>query len=437
MKTQFLTYAGCLLLGINASAQLADSVYVPQLPITVAAPAPPSDKVQVDFYGFIRSDIFYDSRQSIGAGENVVPLYPRDRLLDANGQDINDASKFHMLSVISRAGINVKGPEVMGAKTSGVLEGEFFGATEGGINEFRLRHAYIMFDWENTQLGIGQYWHPFVVLDALPNVVNYGTGAPVFGLNRNPQIRLTQKLTPQLRVIAAIHSQRDFTPNNEPFRNSALPAAHLQLQYKTANFVAGIAGQYENLKPKLSSGTPPLKSNERAESVSGMAYVKAVTKPLTITAAAYMMQDASTFVMLGGIAGYQKDGEVETYKPINTQSYWIDFQQNSKGKFAAGLFAGLVKNKGVNNPVEGAIATTYGVTTNWGAISASQGGRTVNQLYKVVPRIDFTPHKAFKFRLEADVSTAEWADATNRAIGYQNKFDATNYRIHLTTMFSF
>ena len=84
------------------------------------------DKVEVQFYGFIRNDIFMDTRQMIGAGEVLVPLYPKDRLLDVNGADINDASKFHMLSIVSRAGVNLKGPELLGAKTSGILEGEFF-----------------------------------------------------------------------------------------------------------------------------------------------------------------------------------------------------------------------------------------------------------------------------------------------------------------------
>lgn len=391
-------------------------------------------KVEVNFYGFIRNDIFADSRQNIGAGENVVMLYPKDRQLDANGQDINATGKFHMLSVISRAGVNLKGPEIMGAKSSGILEGEFFGATEGGINEFRLRHAYIMLDWEKTQLGVGQYWHPFVVLEALPNVVNYGTGAPVYGLNRNPQIRLTHKFTDNVKVIAAIHSQRDFTPNTDPYRNGG-PAAHLQLQYKSDKFVFGGGVQYESLKPKLAS--EGLKSTERAESFSATAYAKVITKPVTITATGYLMQNASTFVQLGGYVGYQLPGQVETYKPIDTESVWLDVQQNTKGKWALGAFAGAVYNRGVDNPVEGAVATSYGVTTNWGALSATQGGRTVNYLYKVAPRLDFTPNKALKLRLELERSSARWADATNKAIGYDNKFLATNYRFHLTTTYSF
>ncbi|MEG1200491.1 MAG: DcaP family trimeric outer membrane transporter, partial [Algoriella sp.] len=311
----------------------ADTIEAIKEPIVISPPAENNDKVDVQFYGFIRNDIFMDTRQMIGAGETLVTLYPKDRYLDVNGADINDASKFHMLSIVSRAGVNLKGPELLGAKTSGILEGEFFGATEGGINEFRLRHAYVMLDWKKTQLGIGQYWHPFVVLEALPNVVNYGTGAPVYALNRNPQVRLTHKFTDKLKVIAALHSQRDFTPNTEPFRNSGMPAAHLQLQYKSQIFTAGIAAQYENLKPKLVSGNPPIKSNEHVENVSFMAYSKLNTKPLQVTVAGYLMQDASSFVQLGGIVGYQETPQsVEVYKPMNTHSMWIDIQQNSKGK---------------------------------------------------------------------------------------------------------
>lgn len=397
-------------------------------------------KLSTSIYGYVRSDIFYDNRQGIGAGENVVPLYPKDRLLDARGQDINAAPKFHILSIISRLGLKIKGPDLWGAQTAGVLEGEFFGATEGAINEFRLRHAWLSINWKKTQIGIGQYWHPFVVLEALPNVVNYGTGAPVYGLNRNPQVRLTQHLFNKVRLIAVIHSQRDFTPNTLPYINAGMPALHLQLQYKSDRWVAGIAGQYENLKPKISSAataaTPALQSKERAISYSAMAYVRLITRPVSITLAAYHMQNAASYVMLGGFVGYQKAGEVEKYKSVNTQSYWMDIQFYKEKKVTAGLFAGIVLNGGVAAPLEG-VATTYGVTTLWGAISATQGKRTVNHMLQIIPRLDYTPHKALKFRFEVDYRAAQWADATNKAIGTDNKYTATNWRFHLTTLFFF
>ncbi len=393
--------------------------------------------VKVNFYGFIRSDVFYDTRQNIGSGENIVPLYPRDRLLDVNGEDINASPKFHMLSVLSRVGINVKGPDVLGAKTNGILEAEFFGASEAGINELRLRHAYVTLDWEKTQLGIGQYWHPMVILDCLPNVVNYSTGAPIFALNRNPQIRVTQKLNSKISVIAAINSQRDFTPNTAPYRDSGLPSSHLQFKYKSSNFIAGIAGQYEVLRPQLSSGNPPIENKETVNSFTAMVYARIITKPLMISTSAMLAQNASSFVMLGGYVGYSAPGQYDLYRTMNTRSGWIDLQQTNDKKVAFGLFAGIVKNMGAKNPVQGRTSTTYGVTSSWGAISATPGSRSVDQLWRVVPRVDWNLNKTIKLRFEIENTVARWGDAQSNGRGIGNEFNAVNNRFHLSTFFMF
>lgn len=398
---------------------------------------PKESPIKVNFYGFIRNDIFYDTRQNIGAGENLVPLYPRDRMLDINGMDVNASPKFHMLSVLSRAGINVKGPDILGAKTAGVLEAEFFGSTEAGLNELRLRHAYVTLDWEKTQLGVGQYWNPMVVLDCLPNVVNYSSGSPMFALNRNPQVRLTQKLTDELKVIAAVTSQRDFTPNTSPYRDSGMPSSHLQFQYKTPKVVLGLAGQYEVLRPQLSTGNPPIVNNEKVKSFSAMAYARLITKPLMISASAVRIQNASTFVMLGGFIGYSEPGQIDLFRTMTTESVWIDFQQTTDKKVAFGLFAGIVKNRGANDPVEGRVATTYGLISNWGAVSATAGGRSVDQLWRIVPRVDWSLSKTIKLRFEVENTVATWGDAQNNGRGVGNEFNARNNRVHLATLFMF
>ncbi|UOE36944.1 DcaP family trimeric outer membrane transporter [Chryseobacterium oryzae] len=431
----------CLLGVVNISAQNqqeskknSDSLAIIQ---TKTAEASKESSVKVNFYGFIRHDAFYDTRQNIGAGENIVPLYPRDRALDINGVDINDAPKFHMLSVVSRAGINVKGPEVLGAKTNGILEGEFFGSTEAGINEFRLRHAYVTLDWKTTQLGVGQYWHPMVILDCLPNVVNYSTGSPIFALNRNPQIRLTQKLNENFKIIAAINSQRDFTPNTTPYRDSGLPSSHLQIQYKSKSFVAGLAGQYEILRPQLSSGNPPIVNKETVKSFTALAYTRVITKPLMVSASVMMAQNAASLVMLGGFVGYSAPGTYDLYRTMNTRSAWIDFQQTTDKKIAFGLYAGIVKNMGANNPVEDRVSTSYGVTTSWGAVSATKGARSVDQLWRLVPRVDWSLSKTIKLRFEVENTVARWGDAQNNGRGIGNDFNATNNRFHLATFFMF
>ncbi|MBL1220683.1 hypothetical protein JET18_07525 [Chryseobacterium sp. L7] len=441
MKQTIVKVCCCLIL-LSAVPLMAQQTAGKKTDTLSAAAVKPVEEakespVKVNFYGFLRHDAFYDTRQNIGAGENIVPLYPRDRMLDVNGVDINAAPKFHMLSVLSRAGINVKGPDVLGAKTAGLLEAEFFGSTEAGINELRLRHAYVTFDWEKTQLGIGQYWSPVVVLDCLPNIVNYGTGAPIFGLNRNPQIRVTQKLNENFKLIAAVLSQRDFTPNTAPYRDSGMPSSHVQLQYKSPKLVAGIAGQYEVLRPQLSSGTPPIVNNEKVKSLTVMAYARVITKPLTISASAAMVQNASSFVMLGGFVGYSAPGQADLFRTMDTQSAWIDFQQNTSTKIAFGLFAGLVKNKGVKDAVEGRTATAYGVTSSWGAVSATPGTRSVDKLWRIAPRVDWLLSKTIKLRFEVENTVATWGDAQINGRGIGNEFNARNNRFHLATFFMF
>src|SRR4030043_425254 len=113
----------------------------------------------IRFTGFVKNDIFYDTRQSgasNGLREGHFYLYPDSNLLDLNGKDINANSSLHFLSIQSRIRGDITGPYAFGAKTSGAIEAEFFGTNEADLNGFRLRHAYIKMDWPKTILLSGQ-----------------------------------------------------------------------------------------------------------------------------------------------------------------------------------------------------------------------------------------------------------------------------------------
>lgn len=392
--------------------------------------------IKFEFGGFIRHDAMFDTRQTVDVREAAVVLWAKDENLDPDGKDLNDATQFQMLAILSRAGVRITAPSVLGAKTRGYLEGDFFGNAEGGINEFRLRHAWITLDWKNTQLGLGQYWHPFTIPELFPLTVNFSGGAPYMPYNRNPQIRLTQKLG-KFNVIAAAVSQRDFTSNTEPYILASVPSGHLQVNYKTKKLILGVAGHYEHIRPKLSSGDLNMYSNERVNSLSGLAYVRLNTKPVTVRAQAFYGQNAASFVMLGGYVGYTLPNEIETYSTMNTEAYWIDLTANTK-KIVPGLFVGYSKNNGATDPVEedGVVAESYGLTSLVGGIGAGDGARTINHIYRIAPRVDF-PVKNIKFRTEVEYSLAQWGDADLSGIAQQNKFDAENWRFIFATVFTF
>jgi hypothetical protein len=102
----------------------------------------------ISFSGFVKTDIIYDSRQTVNLREGHFLLYPANRNLDLNGADINAKSSFNILSIQTRLTAKLKGPDAFSAKTSGVIESEFFGTSDADLNGLRLRHAFVKFDWE-------------------------------------------------------------------------------------------------------------------------------------------------------------------------------------------------------------------------------------------------------------------------------------------------
>ncbi len=397
-------------------------------------------EVELKLYGFIRHDIMYDSRQTVDVREASVLMWPADVKYDQTGYDINSASQMQMLGILSRAGLRLSMNNILKAKFTGVLEGDYFGNAEAGINEFRLRHAWMNLDWGKTQLGIGQFWHPLTIPDMFPGTVNFSGGAPYMPFNRNPQVRLTQQLSKNLMIQATALSQRDFTSNTAPYINSSTPSTNLQLQYKTKDFLFGIAGHYEHIRPKLSSGTLNLGSNERLNSFTGMAFTRINTKPMTIRAQATFAQNGGSFIMLGGFVGYTpNDGGLEVYKTMDTQSYWIDITGNSK-KWIPGFFAGYIKNNGVrNNPyhaADGYSAMAYGFPATVSGIGAGNGSRTINYTYRIAPRIEYKMRN-LKFGFEPEYSLAQWGDGNYEGTADTNLKDVGNLRLIFATTFTF
>ena len=84
-------------------------------PAPVVAPvttATTEKEWDVSWYGFIRTDYIWDTRKSAQVREYNLNLYPLDEVLDVNGADLNDTGASNFLSVVSRLGVKVKGPNV-------------------------------------------------------------------------------------------------------------------------------------------------------------------------------------------------------------------------------------------------------------------------------------------------------------------------------------
>ncbi len=328
------------------------------LPILIYSQDEPAFGIK--FSGFVKSDIIWDSRQTVDLREGHFLLFPKPVVEDKDGNDINARASFNFLSIQSRIRGDIKGPDALGAKTSGAIEAEFFGTSDADMNGFRLRHAYVKLNWKTTELMLGQMWHPMFITSSYPEVISFNTGAPFTVFSRNPQIRITQDIK-GFRIIATALSQIDFKSpgpdgvSSKYIRNSAIPSLNLNLEYSRKNtetgreVLFGIAGNFKRLIPRLVSDSG-YKTTEGINSMLGMAYMKFGFPKFVIKAAGFYGQNTYDYTMLGGYCtdavGPAEQGFVK-YVNVNTMSVWTDLMTTGK-KMQAGLFIGYSKNYGIN-----------------------------------------------------------------------------------------
>jgi hypothetical protein len=389
--------------------------------IIMAAPlllkAQDENKFGIKFTGFVKSDIFYDSRQVETIREGHFLLYPLNVSYDKDSADANAASSFNILSIQSRLTGNITGPDALGAKTSGMIEAEFFGTSNADINGFRLRHAYVKLNWKSTELLFGQTWHPMFMTNCYPEVVSFNTGAPFQPFARNPQIRVTQKFG-NFNLLAALLAQRDFASNgtlgasSTYLRNAATPDMQLQFFFRKTNedmqteFIAGIGGGYKTIKPRLMT-SKSYKTNQKIGSMSGQAYVKLKFKPVTWKVEGVYGQNMYDVSMLGGYAYRYTDDSIIlatddfAYTTINVLSVWSELMTNGK-KWQFGIFGGYTKNLG----------STLNIYA-WGLpASYFSRGRDIDNIIRVSPRVVFNAGK-LRFALEGEYTSAAYGSSIN------------------------
>ena len=80
------------------------------------------------FYGQIRTDFYYNSRANEETVDGLFYMYPKDELLDGNGEDLNATSNSNFYTLYSRLGLDVAGPKLGTAKTSAKVEVDFRGS---------------------------------------------------------------------------------------------------------------------------------------------------------------------------------------------------------------------------------------------------------------------------------------------------------------------
>ena len=308
----------------------------------------------------------------------------------------------------------IKGPDAFGAKTSGVIEGDFFAQGNININLFRLRHAFIKLNWTNLEVLAGQYWNPLFVTDCFPGTVSFNTGTPLQSFARNPQLRLTYK-TGKFKLTGAALSQRGYAsfgeigPSSSYLRNSATPDMHLQLQYGSKNdntgtrFILGGGLAFKSIVPRLESevGVAPsvvYKVDEKVYGLTAIGFSKLTTGLITIKFEARYGENISDLLGISGFAVKEltnvTTGEL-SYTPLQSMTFWGEVHTNGKIQF--GVFGGFLKNLGTKDPMSDVDNDVYGLATD------------ISTLFRISPRVIINSGKT-RIAFELEYTSAAYGD---------------------------
>lgn len=389
-----------------------------------------STKIKTSLHGFVNTQIFADSRQIVNSREHMLSLYPKKRILDPDGRDINAGGDLNQLSMTSRLRFTAQGPKVFGAVPFAVIEGDFTGASNYENNSFRLREAYIQLDWGNIALLAGQYWHPINTIECRPLTYNLNTGAPFHPFSRHNQIRLTFTAK-KLKLIAVAASQRDFVSSGPRgsssvyMRDAKLPNLHLQMQYQTRHFTMGAGLDYKKLKPERLSMfvNSSYVSDAVLNSFAAIAFVKFEQNNWTVKTAAVYGQNLTEHLMLGGYYEQRIDSVLHTkeYAAAPLFSAWVQvLRQHKNWNFS--LFTGYTENL----PYQEAQA-----------VNGDFYGRNddIQYVSRIMPRVSYRTG-AFELGAELEYTEATYGTKDNKS-HFSSNHTVNNIRLLLSGSYFF
>lgn len=381
------------------------------------------------FYGFVRGDLFYNTRANMAPVDGNFYLFPLDMKPDADGKDLNATPNGSFYTFTSRLGLDVTGPNIGTARSSAKLETDF-GGFSASTTMLRIRQAYVALDWEKSNVLIGQTWHPLFGL-VFPDMLNLSTGAPFQPFNRSPQIRYQYKAG-KLKLTASALWQLQYLSSGpkgmseDYIKNSCIPELYAGADYTSADgWLLGAGIHMISLKPRTSADWKEnvYKVNERMTAISYEAHFKYTGRNYMIAAKSLMASALDQTALIGGYgvsAINPVNGEQE-YTPFRHSTSWVNFTYGTKWK--PGFFVGYTKNLGTGKELVD-VSKVYGMGLNLDQLLTFN----VNMSYNL-------PHWQIGF--EYSPATAYYGTTNLKTGRVDDTHAVTNHRILGLVMYYF
>lgn len=272
---------------------------------------------EMNLYGMIRADASYQIE-----GGAATRLFNQISGVALDGQPGNKERLKSTLAT-TRLGLDFKMPTSMG-NVGGKIEVDFLGANDN----LRIRHSYITYkDWL-----VGQTWSNFAIPDYMPETIDalgYVGGA----IKRTPQVRYTQKLSPDASVVVALEDPKDGTASVD----LRLPALTARANYKFAD--TGVISARAMLTEKKTD-----QDEEMAWGVGLGAKYDLIPNKTSIKADYYHVKGDSSFVSNSN-PGVVLDGQKNIVEQTEFDSISVGLTQQFDQQWRSTIGYGYMKHK--------------------------------------------------------------------------------------------
>lgn len=378
----------------------------------------PNIDINLETYGYVKLDTFFDTNQVIASGDDHLIIAPAPVILDPLGRNINSRGQFGMTAIESRFGMKLSADKWSSCnfKAKARIEGDFIGTSEETTGSFRMRHAYgKIIKPNNYSILFGQYWHPLFITDCYPHTLSHDDGVPIDTHVRNPQLRYTGYFD-SLEIILAILAQQAY-PSPGPCgldsryqRDSLTPIFHAQLKQYWGDNLIGSAIDYKRLVPRLATDKC-YKTNSSVNSIIAEVFGKIEHKSLIVRSKLIYAQNGADQKLLGGygVATLDPATDTKTYEAISAVSAWLDFSKLFGKHLEVGAFIGGIskldnKNRFYIDPK----------TNNPIIYDLKKELRKAKSLFQVSPRIIWA-YDPIRFGFELIYKRAEYGQFNNYA----------------------
>jgi len=361
----------------------------------------------VSLYGFIRNDFYLDTYKGLNAFNDLFYLYPNYIGVDANGHDINQQTSANFLSIVSRIGLNMTGPSIFGAKTTGCLEADFAGKPE--IYLFRLRKAFVQFNWKKTSLLVGQTWHPFGGGDVFPSVPSLNTGSPFRPFNRSPLVRMDYKTGAWTTSLTGAYQQQylSYGPNGASScykRDAVIPEMVLGIDYGKKGFNFGANIDYNTIKPRVTTTGMDGKVYNASQILSSMSYMvygRYQHKKWMMLFQGYLGQNVTHMTLNSGYGVSSFDAKTGEEHYTNYNGLYTMLNISYGDKWRPGFLLGYAKNLGTSKPLYKFTVSGTESPTVWGMSTNIQSD------YRISPFLSYSVPK-YLLSVEYELTAARY-----------------------------